>query len=113
MYRIVQRTSFLTSKIDISPYMILNNYLILKAFAENDKTVGVTYDSANIVEAPAGFGATLAAALRDLADQLEHYHCDATAQDMRDPEKVKQTCFREHDKTLHRAEKETRFRRSE
>ena len=47
-----------------------------------------------------GFGTTLAAALRNVADELERYGCDARPQDMRDPEKVKQTCFREQCKRL-------------
>jgi hypothetical protein len=52
------------------------------------------------MEAPWGFGTTLAAALRNVADELERYGCDATPQDLQDPEKVKQTCFREHRKRL-------------
>ncbi|HEV7673000.1 MAG TPA: hypothetical protein VGQ12_00575 [Candidatus Angelobacter sp.] len=76
------------------------NYLILKAFAENDKSVGIMYDNANPMEAPWGFGNTLAAALRNLADELERYGCDATPEDMQGPKKAMQKCLREHRKRL-------------
>ena len=78
------------------------NYLILKAFRESDESVGIMYDNANMMEVPWGFGKTLAAALRNVADELERYGCDATPEAMRDPEKVKQTCLLEHSKRLPR-----------
>ncbi|HEY1939959.1 MAG TPA: hypothetical protein VGJ33_18675 [Candidatus Angelobacter sp.] len=77
----------------------------MKAFAENENTVGVMYGD-NPMQAPAGFGPTLAAALRDLAEELEKYRCNGSPQDLMNPEKFKQDCFRAHDKVLHRPETE-------
>ena len=54
-------------------------FTYVKAFAENETTVGVMYGD-NPIHAPAGFGPTLAAALRDLADELEKFHCDGSPQ---------------------------------
>jgi hypothetical protein len=54
------------------------------------------------MELPAGFGPTLSAALRDLADQIEKYGCDASAKDFEDSAHLKTKCHAAQERTLGR-----------
>jgi hypothetical protein len=79
------------AEIDISSLMsstptITQSYLTIRA---TDKEVGVFYANTNPIEAPAGFGTTLVEALRDFANELVKYNCDATGQELLDPERAK------------------------
>jgi hypothetical protein len=74
--------------------------LLLTAYADGDN-VGVMYGD-NPVELPAGYGPTLSAALRNLADEIEKYGCDITAKDFESAEHLKTKCHASQERTLGR-----------
>jgi hypothetical protein len=74
--------------------------LLLTAYADGD-AVGVLYGE-NPTELPAGYGPNLSAALRDLADQIEKYRCDATAKDFEDAAYLKTKCHDAQERALGR-----------
>jgi len=74
--------------------------LLLTAYRDGD-AVGVLYGD-DPMELPAGFGPTLSAALRDLADQIEKYGCNASAEDFEDSAHLKTKCHAAQERTLGR-----------
>ena len=74
--------------------------LLLTAYRDGD-AVGVLYGD-DPMELPAGFGPTLSAALRDLADQIEKYGCNASAKDFEDSTNLKTKCHAAQERLLGR-----------
>jgi hypothetical protein len=58
----------------------------LRVYADGN-AIGIEIGE-NIQESPAGFGPTLAAALRNLAEEVEKYGCDLRPAEMADPAKA-------------------------
>jgi hypothetical protein len=77
--------------------IVTQSYLTIRA---TDKEVGVFYGDTNPQEAPAGFGKTLVEALRDFADELVKYNCDASGEELLDPAKTLMKCQREQDRII-------------
>src|SRR5438270_13443500 len=73
---------------------------LLTAYADGD-AVGVLYGE-NPTGLPAGYGPKLSAALRDLADQIEKYGCDATAKEFEDAAHLKTKCHAAQERALGR-----------
>ena len=74
--------------------------LVLTAYRDGDAVVVLYGD--NLQELPAGIGPTLSAALRDLAEQLEKYGCNASAKDFEDSAHLKTKCHAAQERALGR-----------